>query len=111
MVWRNKHRAGRRKREHIAALRKQPIITEIESGKFISDHAKRQLLRAAWREQHANLCDRNDIEIIDLTQESEEDIDSEQAVPTQTIYTATITRLFTQIEQHLSTVGYLKRKE
>jgi len=33
MVWRKKHRADRRKRERIAALKqKQPIITAIEIG-------------------------------------------------------------------------------
>jgi|GEM_PF-6712517 len=81
---------------------------EIESGKFISDHAKRQLHRVAWRVQHANLCDKDNIEIIDLTQEPEENTNPEQTEPTPTVYTATITKLFTQIEQHLLTVGYLK---
>jgi len=92
MVWRNKHRAGRRKRERIAALQKHPKITEIESGKFISEHAKRQLRRAAWRAQYANLCERNNIE---MTQEPEENTDPEQTEPTSTVYTAAITKLFT----------------
>jgi len=30
MVWRNKHRAGRRKRERIAASKKQPTIIAVE---------------------------------------------------------------------------------
>jgi len=48
MVWRKKHRADRRKRECIAALKqKQPIITAIETGHFIADKAKHQLRRAA----------------------------------------------------------------
>jgi len=33
MVWRKKHRAGRRRHERIAALKqKQPIITTVETG-------------------------------------------------------------------------------
>jgi len=67
MVWRNKHRAGRRKREHIAALQRQPKITTVESGQFIIEHAKRQLQRAAWRARHANLSNEQNIETIDLT--------------------------------------------
>jgi len=44
MVWRKKHRAGCRKRERIAGLKqKQPIITAIETGYFITDEAKCQL--------------------------------------------------------------------
>jgi len=64
MVWRNKHRTGRRKRERIAALKqKQPIITAIETGHFIADKAKLQLRRAAWRAQHANRPSDHNIEI------------------------------------------------
>jgi len=37
--------SGRRKRERIAALQKQPIITAIEIGYFITD--KRNIRRAA----------------------------------------------------------------
>jgi len=70
MVWRNKHRAGRRKRERIAALQKRPTIIAIETGHYI-DQAKQQLRRAAWRAQHANRPIDHDIEIIDLTQESD----------------------------------------
>jgi len=72
MVWRNKHRAGRRKRERIVVLQKQPKITAVESGQFISEHAKRQLQRAAWRARHVNLSNDQNIETIDLTQETEE---------------------------------------
>jgi len=102
MVWRNKQRTGRRNREPIAALQKHPKITSIESGKFISDHAKRQLQRAAWRAQHANLCNEDNIETIDLTREPEENTNPdkiEQIQSTPTVYTATITKLFTRIEQ------------
>jgi len=37
MVWRNKHRAGRKKRERIATLTKGPTITSVEAGRYISD--------------------------------------------------------------------------
>jgi len=67
MVWRNKHRGGRRERERIAVLQRQPKITAVESGQFISEHAKRQLQRAACRARHANLSNEQNIETIDLT--------------------------------------------
>jgi len=47
MVWRNHHRAGRRKRECIAALQRRPTITAIEVGQFLSDSMKWKLQRAA----------------------------------------------------------------
>jgi len=47
MVWRNKHRTGRKKRERIAALKKGPIITAVEIGRYISDKTKQQLRRSA----------------------------------------------------------------
>jgi len=72
MVWRNKHRAGRRKRERIAALQKRPIITAVETGHFLTDRMRQQLRRAAWRAQHANPSSNHNVEIIDLTQETEE---------------------------------------
>jgi len=53
MVWRNKHRAGRRKRERIAALQKGLTITSVETGHYISERTKQQLRRAAWRVRHA----------------------------------------------------------
>jgi len=54
MVWRKKHCAGRRKRERIAVLKqKQPIITAVEIGHFITDKTRRELHRAAWRAQRA----------------------------------------------------------
>jgi len=112
MVWRNKHRAGRRKRERIIALQNQPKITAIESGHFVSDHTKRQLRRAAWRARHADLPENQNIEIIDLTKETKENPNNntEQVDSTQTVYTTTITKLFTRIEQHLLTIGYMKEK-
>jgi len=70
MVWRNHHRAGRRKREHIAALQKRPIITTVETGNFLTDRTKQQLRRAVWQAQHANPSNDHDVEIIDLTQET-----------------------------------------
>jgi len=80
-------------------LQRQPKITAVESGQFISDHTKRQLQRAAWRARHANLSNEQDIETIDLTQETEENPNpdnTEQVESTPTVYTATITRLFTR---------------
>jgi len=76
-------------------------------NQFISDHTKRQLQRAAWRAQHANLPNEQNIETIDLTQETEENPNNntEQVESTLTVYTATITKLFTRIEQHLLTIG------
>jgi len=112
MVWRNKHRAGRRKRERIAALQRQPKITAVVSGQFISEHAKQQLQRAAWRARHANLSNEQNIETIDLTQETEENLNldnTEQVESTPTVYTTTITKLFTRIEQHLLIIGYIKQ--
>jgi len=111
MVWRNKHRAGRRKRERIAASKKQPTIIAVEKGYFLSDRTKQQLQRAAWRARHLNLPDDPNTEIIDLTQEPEENSNLEnieQIKTTQTVYTATVTKLFTRIEQHLLTIGYMK---
>jgi len=110
MVWRNRHRAGRRKRERIATLQKQPKITAIETGDFISDHAKQQLRRAAWRARHADPPNNQNIEIIDLTRDTEENSNdnTEQTEPTQTVYANTITKLFTRIERHLLTIGYIK---
>jgi len=72
MVWRNHHRAGRRKRERIATLQKRPTITAIETGHFLTVLTKQQLRRAAWRAQHANHSNDHDVEIIDLTQETKE---------------------------------------
>jgi len=110
MVWRNKHRSGRRKRERIAALQRQPKITAIESGQFISDRTKQQLQRA-WQARHANLPNEQNIETIDLTQETEENPNNNtEQVSTPTVYTTTITKLFTRIEQHLFTIGYIKEK-
>jgi len=46
-----------------------------------------------------------------LTQETEENTNPDnikQTKPTPTVYTATITKLFTRIEQHLLTIGYIK---
>jgi len=71
MVWRNHHRAGRKKREHIAALQRRPTITAIETGHYISEQTKQQLHRAAWRARHVNRPIDNNIETIDLTQETE----------------------------------------
>jgi len=113
MVWRNKHRASRRKRERIAALQKQPKITAVESGQFISEHAKRQLQRTAWRARHTNFSNDQNIETIDLTQETEENPNfdnTEQVESTPTVYTTTITKLFIRIEQHLLSIGYIKEK-
>jgi len=67
MVWRKKHRVGHRKRKRIATLKqKQPVIAIIETSHFITDNARRQLRRAAWRAQHANRPSDHNIEIIDL---------------------------------------------
>jgi len=59
MVWRNHHRADRRKRERIAVRQ------------AITFPNKQQLRRAAWRARHANRLINNNIETIDLTQEIE----------------------------------------
>jgi len=113
MVWRNKHRADRRKRERIAALQRQPKITTVESSQFISEHAKRQFQRTAWRARHANLSNEQNIETIDFTQETEENLNldnTERIESTPTVYTTTTTKLFTRIEQHLLTIEYIKEK-
>jgi len=70
MVWRKKYR----RRKRTAALKqKQPIITAIETGNFITDNARCQLRRTAWRAQHTNLLSNlSTIEIIDLTRNSDE---------------------------------------
>jgi len=109
MIWRNYHRADRRKRERIAALQKRPTITTVET---ITSPNKQQLCRAAWRARHANRPIDNNIETIDLTQETERTPNPENIEQTEspsTVYTATITKLFTRIEQRLLTVGMLCR--
>jgi len=114
MVWRNHHRAGRRKRERIAILQKRPTITAIETGQFLSDSAKRKLQRAAWRARHANLPEEQDVEIIDLTQEPEETANPTNTIEqteSSTVYTTTITQLFTKIEQQLLTIRYMKENQ
>jgi len=96
-----------------ASPQRQPKITAVESGQFISEHAKRQLQRAAWRARHANLSNEQNIETIDLTQETEENPNhdnTERVESTPTVYTTTIRKLFTRIEQHLLTIGYIKEK-
>jgi len=119
MVWRNKHRASRRKREHIAALQKRPTITAVETGHYVTDRTK-HLRRAAWRAQHANRSIDHNIETIDITQEAEETSNPESIERTEsppegtsnpesiertesppTVYTTNITKLFTRIEQYL----------
>jgi len=116
MVWRNKHRAGRRKRERIAALRKGPVITSIESGQFISDEIRQQLRLSAWRAKYANRPVDDNIELIDLTLEeppipentdkSEFLEDTQNLEPSPSIYTTTITKYFSRIEQHLMAIKY-----
>jgi len=94
-------------------LQKQPKITAVESGQFISEHAKRQLQRATWRARHTNLSNDQNIDTIDLTQETEENPNpdnTEQVESTPIVYTTTITKLFIRIEQHLLTIGYIKEK-
>jgi len=114
MVWHNNHRAGRRKRERIAALQKRPIITAIETGQFLSDNAKQKLQRAAWRARHANFSEKQDVETIDLTQEPEEttnSTDTAEQIEFPAVYTATVTRLFTKIEKQLLIIRYKKRNQ
>jgi len=130
MVWRNKHRADRRKRERIAALQKGRTIISIETGHYISERTKQQLRRAAWRAQRANHPIDNNAEIIDLTQDPEgtsnpENINRIESLlegtsdpesielteSPQTIYTTTITKLFTKIEQHLLTIRYTRENQ
>jgi len=118
MVWRNKHRAGRRKRERIAALKKGPIITSVESGQFVSDELKQQLRRSAWRTKHANRPVDDNIELIDLTHEepptpentdrSEFSEDTQNLEPSPSTYTTIVTKYFSRIERHLLTIGYIK---
>jgi len=72
MVWRKKHRAGRKKRERIAASQKGPIITSVETGQFLTETTRQHLRRRAWRARHANRPVDSNIEIIDLTQNVEE---------------------------------------
>jgi len=123
MVWRNKHRAGRRKRERIAALKKGPVISSVETGRYISDKAKQQLRRSAWRAKHANRPTDDNIETIDLTSNFEEpptpkekadkleflseNIQNlENAELSRSTYTTTVTKYFAKIEQYLLTIKY-----
>jgi len=117
MVWRTKNRAGRRKRERIAALKKSPIITSIETGQYVTDKIKQQLRRSAWRAKHANRPVDDNIVIVDLTQNPEElptpekpdrvDFSLEDAQNldnkelSHSTYTTTITKYFTKIEQYM----------
>jgi len=114
MVWRNKHRAGRRKRERIAELQKRPTITAIETGQFLSDSAKQKLRRAAWRARHASFSVEQDVETIDLTQEPEKttnSTDTTEQTESPAVYTATVTRLFTKIENQLLIIRYNKENQ
>jgi len=114
MVWRNHHRAGRKKRERIALLRKRPTIIAIETGQFLPDSVKQKLQRAAWRARHANLPEVQDVETIDLTQEPEETAEhtsTTELTESSTVYTSTITRLFTKIEQQLLIIQHMKENQ
>jgi len=127
MVWRNKHRAGRRKRERIAALKKGPVISSVETGQYISDKAKQQLRRNAWRAKHVNRPVDDNIEIVDLTLNlekpptpektdklefsSEVTHNLENTEPSQSTYTTTITKYFTKIEQYLLTVKHPRKNQ
>jgi len=127
MVWRTKHRAGRRKRERIAALKKGPVISSVETGRYISDKAKQQLRRSAWRSKHANRSADDNIEIIDLTLDLEEppipkkadklefaseDIQNlENTELSQSTYTTTVTKYFAKIEQYLLTMKYSRENQ
>jgi len=62
------------------------------AGHYIADQAKQQLRRAAWQAQYANRPTEYNIELIDLTQESERSSTPERAEqiespPTPTAYT------------------------
>jgi len=127
MVWRNKHRAGRRKRERIAALWKGPTITSVETGQYTSEQTRQHLRRSAWRARYANRPVDNNVETIDLTQDTEETSipeninrneflldetrNSEITESLQTIYTTTITKLFTKIERYLLTIQYTRENQ
>jgi len=127
MVWRKKHRAGRRKRERIAALRKGPTITSVEIGQYISEKTKQRLHRSAWRARYANRPASDNVETIDLTHDTEETStpeninqneyllnetqNPETTRSPQTIYKTTITKLFTKIERYLWTIQCSKRDQ
>jgi len=99
----------------------------VETGRYISDKTKQHLRRSAWRARHANRPVNNNIEIIDLTQNVEETptpekIDQIKFQPdgtpnpeivesSQTIYTTTITKFFTKIEQYLLTVRHSRENQ
>jgi len=127
MVWRTKNRAGRRKREKIAALKKGPKITSVETGRYITDEIRQQFRRSAWRAKHANRPVDDNIELVDLTQNLEE-----QSTPEKTdkidflleynqdlnnveqlhsTYTTTVTKYFTKIEQYLMTIKHSKENQ
>jgi len=94
MIWRNKHRAGRKKR--IAALQKRSTIVAVKTGHYIADQAKQQLRRAARRAQHANRPTDHNVEIIDLrnrTGHQVSDARNEPNLPHQP---------FTQLKSHNS---------
>jgi len=127
MVWRTKNRAGRKKRERIAALKKGPTITSIETGQYVTDKIKQQLRRNAWRAKHANRPVDDNIVIVDLTQNPEElstlektdrvdysledaqNLDNKEL--SHSTYTTTITKYFTKIEQYLMTIKYPKENQ
>ena len=53
MVWRNRHRAGRKKRAKFEKLRKTNVpITRIQIRQFIYPQARRQLKRAHLRQKY-----------------------------------------------------------
>jgi len=83
----------------IAALQRRPTIIVVETDHYIADQAKKQLRRAAWREQHANHPTDNNIEVIDLIHETEGSLTPECTEQIEsshpTAYTIKVTQLFT----------------
>jgi len=64
MVWRNKHRADRRKRERITASLKRPTITSVETEQYIFEQTRQRLRRAVWRARYTNHTIDDNVETI-----------------------------------------------
>ena len=72
MVWRNRHRAGRKKRAKFEKLRKTNVpITRIQIRQFIYPQARRQLKRAHLRQKYRDQGSPNSV--IDLTSDKPTD--------------------------------------
>jgi len=94
---------------------------------YITDELKQQLRRNAWRTKHANRPVDDNIELVDLTQDQEEQLTPEETNEVDFVleynqdlnnveqlhstYTTTVTKYFMKIEQYLMTIRRSKEDQ